>query len=119
MSREFRLGLFIAFTLALLATGLFMIGNTEMMFRPTYHVKATFDNVAGLVEGANVRVGGIAKETVQKIQLPDHPDGKVVVAMNVDRSTHSIVKMDSRAAIKSEGLLGDNYMKVSFGSNDA
>jgi phospholipid/cholesterol/gamma-HCH transport system substrate-binding protein len=119
MSREFRLGLFIAFTLAILATGIFLIGNTEMMFRPTYHVKATFDNVAGLVEGANVRVGGIAKGTVQKIQLPDHPDGKVVVVMNVDRSTRSIVKTDSRASIKSEGLLGDKYMEVSFGSNEA
>src|SRR5260370_15722982 len=105
MSREFRLGLFIAFTLAILATGIFLIGNTEMMFRPTYHVKATFDNVAGLVEGAAVRVGGISKGTVQKIQLPDRPDGKVAVGMKSHPATPSPLKTESPAAIQFHGML--------------
>jgi phospholipid/cholesterol/gamma-HCH transport system substrate-binding protein len=119
MSSNFRLGVFIVFTLAILAGGIFLIGENAMLFRSTYRVQANFDNVAGLIEGAMVRVGGVQKGTVKAIRLPDRPDGKVVVALNLDKSTRSIIKKDSVAAIKSEGLLGDKYVEVSFGSDDS
>jgi phospholipid/cholesterol/gamma-HCH transport system substrate-binding protein len=88
------------------------------MFRSSYRVKAEFDNVAGLNEGADVRVGGIRKGSVKSIQLPNRPDQKVVVFIDLAKETQSIVKMDSVAAIKSEGMLGDKYIEVSFGSMD-
>jgi len=82
-------------------------------------VKPQFQNVAGLNDGADVRVGGIRKETVRSIDLPKKPDGRVTVVMNMESSTRDIVKKDSLAAIKSEGLLGDKYVEISFGSVDA
>ena len=57
MSKEVRLGLFIVVTLAILFAGVFLIGNTETLFKSTYRVKAEFQNVAGLSEGADVRGG--------------------------------------------------------------
>jgi phospholipid/cholesterol/gamma-HCH transport system substrate-binding protein len=119
MSKEVRLGLFIVLTLGILFAGVFLIGNTEMLFKSTYRVKAEFQNVAGLSDGADVRVGGIHEGTVGKIALPKQPDGKVVVVMDLQSATRGIVKKDSLAAIKSEGLLGDKYIEVSFGSKDA
>jgi phospholipid/cholesterol/gamma-HCH transport system substrate-binding protein len=119
MSKEVRLGLFIVVTLAILFTGVFLIGNTETLFKSTYRVKAEFQNVAGLSEGADVRVGGIHEGTVRRIDLPKHPDGKVTVVMDLQSGTREIVKKDSLAAIKSEGLLGDKYIEVSFGSPEA
>jgi phospholipid/cholesterol/gamma-HCH transport system substrate-binding protein len=119
MSKEVRLGLFIVVTLAILVTGVFLIGDTETLFKSTYRVKAEFQNVSGLSNGADVRVGGIHQGTVRSIRLPKHPDGKVIVTMNLERATREIVKTDSLAAIKSEGLLGDKYIEVSFGSNEA
>jgi phospholipid/cholesterol/gamma-HCH transport system substrate-binding protein len=119
MSQNFRLGLFIVITLAVLATGVFLIGSRESMFTSTYTVRADFANVAGLNEGADVRVGGIRKGSVKKIQLPNRPDGKVVVLMNLARETQDIVKMDSVASIQSEGLLGDKHIDISFGSLEA
>jgi len=119
MSKEIRLGLFIVATLAILIAGVFLIGNRETRFRPTYRVKAEFENVSGLNEGADVRVGGIHEGAVRKIELPDKPDGKVTVLMDLERATHEVVKKDSVAAIKSEGLLGDKYVEVSFGSREA
>jgi phospholipid/cholesterol/gamma-HCH transport system substrate-binding protein len=118
MSREFRLGVFIVATLIILAAGVF-IGDKELLFRSTYSVKTEFQNVAGLDRGADVRVGGIHKGTVKRIDLPHQPDGKVTVVMNLDSSTRNIVKKDSLASIKSEGLLGDKYIEVSFGSDNA
>jgi phospholipid/cholesterol/gamma-HCH transport system substrate-binding protein len=119
MSQNLRLGFFIVITLGVLMIGAFMIGGRESMFRSNYKVRADFANVAGLNEGADVRVGGIRKGSVKTIQLPNRPDGQVVVVMELAKETQSIVKMDSIAAIQSEGMLGDKYIEVSFGSVDA
>jgi phospholipid/cholesterol/gamma-HCH transport system substrate-binding protein len=119
MSQNLRLGLFIVITLAILATGVFLIGSRESMFRSSYKVRADFDNVAGLNEGADVRVGGLRKGSVKNIQLPKQPNGKVVVLMDLEKETQSIVKLDSVADIKSEGMLGDKYVEISFGSMEA
>jgi phospholipid/cholesterol/gamma-HCH transport system substrate-binding protein len=119
MSQNLRLGLFIVITLAVLSTGVFLIGSRESMFHSNYKVRADFANVAGLNEGADVRVGGIRKGSVKSIQLPKQPDGKVVVLMELEKETQSIVKMDSTASIKSEGMLGDKYVEISFGSMES
>jgi phospholipid/cholesterol/gamma-HCH transport system substrate-binding protein len=119
MSRSFRLGLFIITTLAILGTCVFLVGRQESRFGANYLVRSDFENVAGLSEGADVRVGGIRAGTIQSIRLPKSPDGKVVVTMNLSKDTQAIVKQDSIAAIQSEGLLGDKYVEISFGSVDA
>ena len=87
MSRLARLGAFIVVTLALLAAGVFIIGSKEYLFRSTYQLKAQFDNVAGLAEGADVQVGGVHSGTVHGIELPHKPGEKVTVVMDLDRST--------------------------------
>src|SRR5271166_4245903 len=99
MSQTFRLGAFIVITLAILATAVFLIGNQESMFKSHYRIKTEFQNVAGLQEGADVRVGGIRKGTVRSLQLPNRPDGKVTALMELSKDTLSIVKRDSIAAI--------------------
>ena len=116
MSREFRLGLFIVGTLVIFAAGIFLIGSKESLFRSTYRLKAQFQNVSGLIDGADVRVGGIQKGTVRAIQLPRRPDEKLTVVMDLENATHDVIKKDSVASIKSEGLLGDKYVEISFGS---
>ena len=105
-------------TLGIGAVCVFLVGARQAAFGSDYLVRSNFENVAGLTEGADVRVGGIRKGIVQSIRLPKQPDGRVVVTMNLARDTQAIVKLDSVAAIQSEGLLGDKYVDVSFGSVD-
>jgi len=119
MSQAFRLGLFVVAALAVLFIGVFLIGNRQALFQKTYQVKAEFQNVAGLSDGADVRVGGLHEGTVKYIRLPNQPDGKITVAMDLDKGTRDVLKKDSIAAIKSEGLIGDRYIEISFGSQDA
>jgi phospholipid/cholesterol/gamma-HCH transport system substrate-binding protein len=116
MSRIARLGVFIVGALAILVAGVFLIGNKEYLFKPTYRLLARFDNVAGLAAGADVQVGGVHSGTVRDIQLPHKPGDKVTVIMDMDKSTDEIVKQDSLASIETEGLLGNQYVAVSFGS---
>ena len=117
MSRAARLGAFIVATLAILAAGIFIIGSKQYLFSSTYQLKAQFDNVEGLDQGGDVRVGGVHTGTVRKIILPHKPGERVTVVMDLGKSTHDIIKQDSVASIETEGLLGNQYMALSFGSS--
>jgi len=119
MSRAARLGAFIIATLAILATGVFLIGSKQYLFSPTYRLKAQFATVVGLDAGAEVRIGGVHTGTVREIDLPSKPTDKITVLMDLQRSTHAIVKQDSVASIETEGLLGNEYVAISFGSEQA
>jgi phospholipid/cholesterol/gamma-HCH transport system substrate-binding protein len=114
-SKAFRVGLFVLATLAILAAAVFLIGGKEFRFTSTYHLKTNFKNVAGLDEGAPVRIGGISKGTVEHIELPKRSDGQVLVDMRLDSKTKDVLKKDSVASIKTEGLLGNKYVEISFG----
>ena len=119
MSTAFRVGVLVVLAVLFLSIGVFLIGNKDLLFSSTYRLKADFQNVAGLNNGAEVRIGGIHQGTVKEIDLPSQPDGKVTVVMNLRTPTRNIVKKDSRASIKTEGLLGDKYVEISFGSPKA
>jgi phospholipid/cholesterol/gamma-HCH transport system substrate-binding protein len=119
MSRAFRLGLFVVATLAIFAGGVFLIGNREFLFRSTYRLNAEFQNVSGLGGGAEVRVGGIDEGTVHSIDLPHNPGQKVRVVMDMSAGTRDVIKKDSVASIQAEGLVGDKYVEITFGSEQA
>lgn len=119
MSQAFRIGLFVVAGLAALFAGVFLIGSRESLFQRTYSLQAQFQNVAGLADGADVRVGGLHQGSVKHIQLPNRPDGKVTVVMDLNPDTRNVLKQDSVASIKSEGLIGDKYVEISFGSDQA
>ena len=116
MSRVARLGVFVVVTLAILAVGVFIIGSQKYLFHSTYQLKAKFDNVTGLAAGADVEVGGVHCGTVHSIEMPRNPGEQITVLIDLDKSTRAIVKHDSIASIQTEGLLGSQYLAISFGS---
>src|SRR5215469_13869594 len=119
MTKAFRLGAFIVLALLIFAAGVFWIGNKQFLFRSTYRLSAEFQNVAGLNGGAEVRVGGIHEGTVRQIQLPMRPNEKIRVLMDLEGRTRNVIKKDSIANIRSEGLVGDKFVEISFGSEQS
>jgi phospholipid/cholesterol/gamma-HCH transport system substrate-binding protein len=116
MSTTVRLGVFIVTALAILAVGTFLIGDRQFLFSRTYELRTSFPTVAGLNNGAQVRVGGIPRGIVENIQLPIQPDQPVTVVMKLHNGTREVIRNDSTATIQTEGLLGDKYIDVAFGS---
>jgi phospholipid/cholesterol/gamma-HCH transport system substrate-binding protein len=116
MSRSVRLGVFIVAGLAILATGSFLIGDRRLLFSRKVELQTTFTRVAGLTDGAPVRVGGIQKGVVKRLELPSQPSQQVAVLMQLERDTLEVLRSDSQASIETEGLLGAKYVEVSFGS---
>jgi len=119
MTKAFRLGAFIVLALLIFAAGVFWIGNKQFLFRSTYRLSAEFQNVAGLNGGAEVRVGGIHEGTVRQIQLPMRPNEKIRVLMDLEGRTRNVIKKDSMVTIRSEGLVGDKFVEISFGSEQS
>src|SRR5260370_27996978 len=116
MWRPVRLGAFIFGSLVVLAIGVFLIGDKQFLFSHTYRLQSSFKNVAGLVDGSDVRVGGIHKGTVKQILLPAQSSGEMTLVMDMERSTRKVLKKDSVVSIKTEGLVGNQYVEISFGS---
>ena len=110
---ETRLGLF--FALALIAGVVILeLAGTRDLLNKGYPIRARFDNIQELKEGDPVKMAGVEVGHVQKIQLADN---KVEVVLNVERKAS--VKTDSKASIKFVGLMGQNYISLTFGSTDA
>ena len=108
---ETRLGLFVA--LAVLATAIIieMVGGVEL-FRPGLHIYALFKSAQELKEGDRVKMAGVEIGRVEHIRL-DETNNKVRVTMKVRPKT---VKADSIATIRFQGLLGQNFVSVDFGT---
>ena len=119
MNKMVVLGSFILGALLILFVGVFVIGNQQRMFTRAYRLRAEFPTVSGLLSGAEVRIGGVRKGTVDEIRLPTQPGSQVLVVLSLDDSTRNLVKRDSVAAIETEGLLGNKFLAVSFGSPEA
>ena len=97
--------------LALKAANLGSVGGGD-----TYTLKANFDNIGGLKVRAPVRTAGVTVGRVTDIDL----DGKTylgVVTMEVARSYQ--FPKDSAAKILTAGLLGDQYIGLEPGGDDA
>lgn len=119
MTSTARVGAFIIVALLAFGAMVFLLGNKQFLFSRTYNINAGFENVAGLDEGAPVRAGGVRIGTVKSIQLPHQPQDKITVDLELASDTRDVIKKDSIATIETEGLLGNKYIAVSFGSADA
>jgi phospholipid/cholesterol/gamma-HCH transport system substrate-binding protein len=112
-----RLGLFIAGGLAIFVLAIFIIGKQKNLFNPVFTVNSTFYNVSGLQVGNNIRFSGINVGTVDNITIIN--DSTVRVFMMIRKEVKQFIKSDCKAAIGSEGLIGDKLIIITQGSTDA
>ena len=81
-----------------------------------YKLVAKFDRVDGLLAGSDVRMNGIEVGTITDQRL-DSETYLAVVTMTIDSAVK--VPTDSSAQISSDGLLGDKYLSLTAGAEDA
>jgi phospholipid/cholesterol/gamma-HCH transport system substrate-binding protein len=87
-----------------------MLGTFDI-FKRGIRIHALFNTVQELKEGDPVKMAGVQIGRVEKIDLKE---SKVDVTMKVERSAS--VKTDSKAMVKFAGLMGQNFVSISFGS---
>lgn len=121
---QVRVGVFLLVGLALLALGLFLVGDMGHVFGERYRIVTLMRSAAGLVPGAPVQVAGQSAGQVDRIEFiePDRrPESGEAVAvwLAVDRAVQPLVRADSRARLRTQGLLGDRLIDIEPGSAEA
>ena len=101
----------------LFAVGLFFIGDRRMLFAETFEVYAEFSRVAGLQNGATVRVAGMNAGEVEAISLPASPSAPFRVRMRVRQDLHPLIRLDSVASIQNDGLVGNKFVQIESGTD--
>lgn len=111
-SLELFVGLFAAAGVA--AAGYLAVGlaGLELGEGNNYTIYAEFDNISGLKYGASVEIAGVPIGVVSDIVLKD-PVAKV--ALKLTRAVK--IKDDDIASIRTKGIIGDRYVKISRGAS--
>jgi phospholipid/cholesterol/gamma-HCH transport system substrate-binding protein len=116
-STEILVGLFVLLGLAgLLFLALKAANLASFNTEATYPVTARFDNIGGLKVRAPVRSAGVTVGRVTAITL-DPKTYQGVVRMDIRRSF--LFPKDSSAKILTSGLLGDQYVGLEAGADEA
>ena len=115
ITTEFVVGLFmlagfLAFAYLSSQMGEFSIFSLEKK----YQIEAEFDNVSGLKVGATVEIAGVTIGKVSGIALGEGDLARVVLLLNRDVE----VTADAIASIRTQGLIGDKYIKIIQGADE-
>lgn len=83
---------------------------------PTYRIYATFDNIGGLKPRSPVKIGGVVIGRVADIEL-DPKTYTPRVALDIQKKYDQIPDTSS-LAIRTSGLLGEQYLALNVGFED-
>jgi len=92
------------------------LGKMEWIGGDKYHVyKARFQSVAGLKTGAEVHMAGVEIGTVSSVNL-DVENFAALLELRIRKDIE--LTDDVIASIKTSGLIGDKYIKLTPGGSD-
>jgi phospholipid/cholesterol/gamma-HCH transport system substrate-binding protein len=117
---QLRVGLLVLGAILVLMAGLFLIGQESRLFTSKNRYYFTVGSAAGLNEGNPVRLNGVTVGLVEKINLPEDVHKQLLtVRISIERQYEQRIRADSKARVRTMGLLGDKYVEVSSGSPEA
>jgi phospholipid/cholesterol/gamma-HCH transport system substrate-binding protein len=112
-------GAFVLGGLLLFGGGLFLIGDRRLFFDPQFELDSTFSKVTGLQAGTRVRLAGLDAGEVLEILLPSRPSERFRVRMRLREDLRQLVRADSKAAVQTDGIVGNAFIQVSVGTDAA
>jgi phospholipid/cholesterol/gamma-HCH transport system substrate-binding protein len=119
LSREVKVGAFVAAGLLVAGLVVFLIGDERRAFAKKDRYYVVFDDVQGLTRGSPVRMGGVDVGQVQGVAYgEDARDSRLRVSMDIVRAEARRIRTDSVATIGAKGLLGDKMVVIRVGSPD-
>ena len=110
---ELKIGLVTVFALVMATLLIFLLSGSGGFFWQRYSLKTVFPNVAGLKEGAPVRVAGVEVGSVTGVELVGD---RVEVVVEIARDMQSRVTDSSMASLGSVSLLGEAAVDITASS---
>ncbi len=89
------------------------LGRVELWGHRGYSVFADFPSVGGLKTGSSVEIAGVEVGRVESIRLADY---QARVTFHIREGVK--LQEDTIASIKTKGLIGEKYVRLSPGGSD-
>ena len=112
---EIAVGIFVLIGIICVGYLTVRLGQMEWFGADHYSVSAQFQSISGLNAGASVEVAGVQIGKVDSISL-DKEEMVAVVKMKIQKGV--VLTDDVIASIKTAGLIGDKYIKLTPGGSD-
>jgi phospholipid/cholesterol/gamma-HCH transport system substrate-binding protein len=116
---QLKVGAVILAALAVLAVAIYKLGQAANLFSRRYELVVFLPNASGLRAGGAVFVAGQLAGTINAIEfLPVTNDTTkhLRVRMALDHDLESQIRGDSKAKVRTLGLLGDKVIDISIGT---
>jgi phospholipid/cholesterol/gamma-HCH transport system substrate-binding protein len=116
---QLRVGLVIVAALGILTLAIYKLGQAANLFAKRYELVAFLKEANGLREGGTVTLAGQLAGTVKKIEfLPVDADTmrNLKITVGVDQNVQQQIRGDSKAQIRTMGLLGDKIFDITPGT---
>lgn len=116
---QLKVGLMILAALSILGVAIYKLGQAANLFSKRYELVAYLQNANGLRQGGTVLVAGQFAGTIKAIDfLPVDNDTtrNLKVRMALDQSLQEQIRGDSKAKVRTLGLLGDKVIDISTGT---
>jgi len=110
---ELKIGLVSIFAIVMATTLIFLLSGSGGFFWQRYSIKTVFANIAGLKEGAPVRVAGAEVGSVSELNFVGD---SVEVIMEVNKGHMSRITSSSIASLGSVSLLGEAAVDITASS---
>lgn len=112
---ELAVGVFVFITLVCVGYLAVKLGKMQLMGNNHKTLHARFQSVGGLRVGSAVEMAGVEIGRVEAIIL-DEKQFVARVTMKIKKSV--IISDDAIASVKTSGLIGDKYIRISPGGSD-
>jgi phospholipid/cholesterol/gamma-HCH transport system substrate-binding protein len=113
-TRDLIVGVFVLIGLMAIGWLSLRIGGLSLSREGGLVLFATFDDVGGLSRRSPVRIAGVRVGQVDSIELDEDLRARVVIDVQPDLE----LSIDTAAAIRTSGLLGDQFMSLEPGADD-
>ena len=114
-SVELGVGIFVLIGLICVGYLNIRLGKVQLLDDEHYYLNARFQSVTGLKVGASVEIAGVPVGEVDSISL-DHEEQVARVRLKIKKDV--ALSDDVIASVKTSGLIGDKYIKLSPGGSD-
>jgi len=116
---QLKVGVVILAALGVLAVAIYKLGQAANLFHRRYELTAYLANAGGLTAGGTVLVAGQFAGTIKSIEfLPVDNDTtrNLRLRLAIDASLRDQIRSDSKAQVRTLGLLGDKVIDISIGT---
>jgi len=111
---DIAVGTFVLVGLLALAFLALRIGAGNSVNGASITYRASFTNLGGLAPGASVMISGVNVGRVEKVDLDDRFNAIATLSVRADLKLSG----DTRASIRSTGLIGDKFIALAPGGDD-